>query len=271
MRPAFPPCLATFLRDRDGAVTTDWVVLAAAVAGLGVASVNVVRGGAGDLAGDIRGALDQASVAAFCQGGAYAMRQLTGDRDPEAQNIAAQIAGMTDDEVQAAYAETAIKVEALRSANESQAYVDEILDYAALYSAELDARRLSAPGDAPALSDLAGMDGACGNDGTRGTLAEPGFVPDYVYYNDPRLEEDRRAYVDEFARLDDREMNRVIEEIDANFHDALARGLRDDSAKLLDLSAMIYQEALSRNDPETVTNARNRHERALAAWHEARL
>jgi hypothetical protein len=255
----------------DGAVTADWVVLAAAAVGLGLASVGAVRSGSGALAGDIKTALDQASVVAICQGGAYALRQLTGEREREAQDIAAQIARMSDDELQAAYAETAVKVGVLRDANESPAYVDEILDYAALFSAELEARRLEPPRDAPALSVLAGLGGACGSDGAGGTLAEPGFVPDYVNYTDPRLDEDRRAYVEEFARLGDREITRVLEEIDASFHEALARGLRDDSAKLLDLSAMLYHEALERGDPDTIRNARNRYERALAAWHDARL
>ncbi|SIS67962.1 hypothetical protein SAMN05878426_102312 [Phaeovulum vinaykumarii] len=43
--------LARFLRDEeDGAVTVDWVVLTAAVAGLGIAVLDVVRAGTGTLA-----------------------------------------------------------------------------------------------------------------------------------------------------------------------------------------------------------------------------
>ena len=41
---------ARILCDEDGAVTPDWVVLTAAVAGLGVIVLAVVRVGAGDLA-----------------------------------------------------------------------------------------------------------------------------------------------------------------------------------------------------------------------------
>ena len=40
---------ARILCDEDGAVTPDWVVLTAAVAGLGVIVLAVVRVGAGDL------------------------------------------------------------------------------------------------------------------------------------------------------------------------------------------------------------------------------
>jgi len=45
--------LARFLNKEDGAVTVDWVVLTAAVVGLGVAVLSTVSGGATDLAGDI--------------------------------------------------------------------------------------------------------------------------------------------------------------------------------------------------------------------------
>ena len=43
----------TFVRDEDGAVTVDWVVLTAAIVGLGLAVLASVRTGATDLAGDI--------------------------------------------------------------------------------------------------------------------------------------------------------------------------------------------------------------------------
>ena len=39
-----------FRKDEDGAVTVDWVVLTAAVVGLGVAGVSTVSGGIGNLA-----------------------------------------------------------------------------------------------------------------------------------------------------------------------------------------------------------------------------
>ena len=42
-----------FRKDEDGAVTVDWVVLTAAVVGLGVAGVATVQGGVDTLAGTI--------------------------------------------------------------------------------------------------------------------------------------------------------------------------------------------------------------------------
>ncbi len=42
-----------FLKDESGAVTVDWVVLTAAIVGLGVAVYGVVSGGIADLSGDI--------------------------------------------------------------------------------------------------------------------------------------------------------------------------------------------------------------------------
>ncbi|MGR3436715.1 MAG: pilus assembly protein [Shimia sp.] len=43
----------TFRADEVGAVTVDWVVLTAAIVGLGIAVLTTVSGGVQDLAGDI--------------------------------------------------------------------------------------------------------------------------------------------------------------------------------------------------------------------------
>lgn len=45
--------IKNFRADEDGAVTVDWVVLTAAIVGLGIAVLATVRAGATDLAGDI--------------------------------------------------------------------------------------------------------------------------------------------------------------------------------------------------------------------------
>jgi hypothetical protein len=56
---------AHFLTSDSGAVTVDWVVLAAATVGLGVASVAAVRTGTGSLGQDIANSLASASVATW--------------------------------------------------------------------------------------------------------------------------------------------------------------------------------------------------------------
>lgn len=53
---------AEWTRDDSGAVTVDWTVLAAAVVGLGLATVAAVRTGTGTLATDIDTALSGAAV-----------------------------------------------------------------------------------------------------------------------------------------------------------------------------------------------------------------
>lgn len=50
------------LAAEDGAVTVDWVTLAAAVVGLGLGSVASVRSGVNALAGDVESSLTSASV-----------------------------------------------------------------------------------------------------------------------------------------------------------------------------------------------------------------
>ncbi|TNC47811.1 hypothetical protein FHG66_15685 [Rubellimicrobium rubrum] len=45
--------IKNFRADEDGAVTVDWVVLTAAIVGLGIAVLGSVRGGATTMAGNI--------------------------------------------------------------------------------------------------------------------------------------------------------------------------------------------------------------------------
>ncbi len=77
---------AGFLADDAGAVTVDWVVLTAAVTGLGIASVAAVRTGTGSLAGDISSSLSAASVAAMGELGA-GVRSLIAASEDEYQTF----------------------------------------------------------------------------------------------------------------------------------------------------------------------------------------
>ena len=52
-----------FVANESGAVTVDWVVLTAAIVGLGLAVITSVRSGVSSLAGDISSSLTSASVA----------------------------------------------------------------------------------------------------------------------------------------------------------------------------------------------------------------
>ena len=54
-----------FRRDEDGAVTVDWVVLTAAIVGLGIAILATVSGGVSDLAGDISSELSTMTIASY--------------------------------------------------------------------------------------------------------------------------------------------------------------------------------------------------------------
>jgi Flp pilus assembly pilin Flp len=50
--------IKTFRADEDGAVTVDWVVLTAAIVGLGIAVLASVRTGATQMADGIKGELE---------------------------------------------------------------------------------------------------------------------------------------------------------------------------------------------------------------------
>ena len=51
-----------FSKDECGAVTVDWVVLTAAIVGLGIAVIASVAGGVNDLASNISGSLSDGQV-----------------------------------------------------------------------------------------------------------------------------------------------------------------------------------------------------------------
>ena len=52
----------SFRNEEDGAVTVDWVVLTAAIVGLGIATLAAVSGGVKDLSGDISTQLGQSQI-----------------------------------------------------------------------------------------------------------------------------------------------------------------------------------------------------------------
>lgn len=54
-----------FLSDEDGAVTVDWVVLTAAIVGLGIAVITTVAGGALDHTSGLNSYLANASVTTY--------------------------------------------------------------------------------------------------------------------------------------------------------------------------------------------------------------
>ena len=57
--------IKNFKRDEDGAVTVDWVVLTAAIVGLGIAVLTSVAGGTTNLAGDISSNLAAQTIATY--------------------------------------------------------------------------------------------------------------------------------------------------------------------------------------------------------------
>ena len=61
----FTSMIKTFAANESGAVTVDWVVLTAAIVGLGLAVISTVRTGVGALGTDISNSLSSASVASL--------------------------------------------------------------------------------------------------------------------------------------------------------------------------------------------------------------
>jgi len=57
--------LINFIKDEDGAVTVDWVVLTAAIVGLGIAVLTSVSGGTTSLADKISSNLSAQTIATY--------------------------------------------------------------------------------------------------------------------------------------------------------------------------------------------------------------
>jgi|HotLakDrversion3_3_1040253.scaffolds.fasta_scaffold02211_1 Flp pilus assembly pilin Flp len=57
--------LAKFRRDEDGAVTVDWVVLTAAIVGLGIAVISTVAGGASEIGSNISDHLSSQTMVTY--------------------------------------------------------------------------------------------------------------------------------------------------------------------------------------------------------------
>ncbi len=62
--------IKNFRKDEDGAVTVDWVVLTAAVIGLGTVAYTQISGGAVGLATDVNSALSDATISTGTNAGA---------------------------------------------------------------------------------------------------------------------------------------------------------------------------------------------------------
>ncbi|MGY6549643.1 MAG: Flp family type IVb pilin [Roseinatronobacter sp.] len=54
--------IKTFAADESGAVTVDWVVLTAAIVGLGIAVITAVRGGVNNLGAEINRSLTEGAA-----------------------------------------------------------------------------------------------------------------------------------------------------------------------------------------------------------------
>lgn len=68
--------IAKFCSEESGAVTVDWTVLAAAIVGLGIATVAAVRTGVVDLGGDINTSLSAASIASLGELGSMGVQSV---------------------------------------------------------------------------------------------------------------------------------------------------------------------------------------------------
>lgn len=150
--------LASFLASESGAVTVDWVVLTAAITGLGLASAAAVRSGTAALGSDIEASLVGASVVAQGelgqgQGGgagwAYAWRYAT---DADFPDWWEEIASYDDEMLLSQYQWYAdsVQVWVIDANHESPS----VMDWTAALGIAIADRNLPLPEGSPSVQDL---------------------------------------------------------------------------------------------------------------------
>ncbi|WP_127107162.1 hypothetical protein [Pararhodobacter zhoushanensis] len=151
--------LKRWLQNEDGAVTVDWVVLTAAVVGLGIASVAAVSTGTGSLGTSISDSLSNASVAALGTLGtgdgsvAGALRELLAVDESTYAGWLEELAGYDDAMVASLYATwTQNALNALDAGDRSSAGY--AVDAVATIAATLTERGIDIPGDLPGSEEL---------------------------------------------------------------------------------------------------------------------
>ena len=152
-----------FWQSEDGAITTDWVVMAAAVVGLGVTSVTAVRTGSNALATDVETSLGGASVALLgdtCAGGpstsTYKTQVLS---EKNQQNQADWLAKAGDESVTNSFGDVSAKMDWYQANDpKNTEVIAELVDHAAMIGAEIEKRGMDYPketGDFAALHERA--------------------------------------------------------------------------------------------------------------------
>jgi hypothetical protein len=138
-----------FFANESGAITTDWVVLAAAVVGLGVGTVASVRTGTTALGADIDASLSGSSVSLLgdaCKSAPSASDYkpaILSDKDQTYQRE--HLAKLDDSGVQKTFSEVSVKTDWYMQNDPESKNVQELVDYAALIGSELEGRGLDYP------------------------------------------------------------------------------------------------------------------------------
>ena len=246
-----------FLFCDRGAVAVDWVVLSAAIVGIGVASVGAVRSGTNALGEAINAALTGATVAGNCAGD-YTLQVLTGDLAGEADSFASEVGNLSDSELLAGYAEVSVKVENLRAMNETDDYINSVLDRASIFNDEMQARGLSTPEGSTSFNDLAGLSGACGGGGS-------GATSDYQLQS--LTADDATAVQTELDQFRSPEIVDFMQRFADDFDVSMANGDVDGMGKSLDLLYVAWQLVAARgDDPDATQKAADTFNRAQEAY-----
>jgi hypothetical protein len=243
--------LRVFSSDESGAVTTDWVVLTAAIVGMGITSVAAVRTGTGSLGAEIETSLSDSSVSLL--GDECNTNSSVGDYkfqtydEKEQANQSAHLAEIGDTDVQKTFAEVSQKVDWYLQNDPKSPNIAAVVDHAAMVAGELERRGLDYPkssGDfaqvhervyGPANTTLCSTSPSSSGTGTAMLMLDS--------YEGGEV---KLKYQEALATYEHEELLKFAEKSAVMAKEAIGQGDQKSAAYQLDLLALAVDEAASR-------------------------
>lgn len=238
----------TFLHSDSGAVTVDWVLVSAAVTGLGLSSAVAVRTGSGSLAGDINQALSGAQVAGACGQVSYAMNTMS---DQTAESSRAHAQGYSDENLIAEFSNATSKVADYYEAEGTSSNTGEVMDYLHILNEEMSSRRLSPASGVASFNQThetvygSNLSGACGSDGSGGG---GGSAQTDTYQPLIISEADAIEIAQNFAIFSTAELELYLSGLDAEVGASITNRDVAGAQKALDHMQYLVAEITSRDD-----------------------
>lgn len=248
--------MLSFFKQESGAITTDWVVMTAAVVGLGLTSVTAVRTGTGSLGADIDTSLSGASVSLLgdeCKPSASVGNyKFQAFDDKEQASQLDYLSKMRDTDVQKTFIEVSAKADWYKQNDPNSENISAIVDHAALVAGELERRGIDYPKESGTFAQVhenvygPANTTLCSTAPSSGTESTGRPLRMMETYEDGRILSELRK------ELAGYETEQLLELADASAYSAksgIAEGDQKTAGYYLDTMALALDELQSREKP----------------------